>query len=103
MERLGDEKLQFVLALIGGVALCGALLGAAQALLRGLARGPAARDPGGLPDLLGTGLLTLLWVLYQDARIPAFWARRCPGAASISRSIPSFCCIRRGSGRSRCS
>jgi arylsulfatase A-like enzyme len=71
VERLGDEKLQFVLTLIGGVALCGALLGAAQALLRGLARGPAARDPGGLPDLLGTGLLTLLWVLYQDARIPA--------------------------------
>lgn len=71
VERLGDQRLHFILALVGGVAAAGTVLGLAQALLRALARPPERAPPGIGADALFTALLTLSCVLWQAARMPA--------------------------------
>jgi arylsulfatase A-like enzyme len=78
---LGNERLGFALALVGGLALAGAAIGAAHAVLRIWAAGSSATTrSGALADLAWTVVASGLWVL----------ARLCATPALVAPSLPRF-------------
>ena len=78
---LGKARLVFALALVGGVTLVGATIGALQALLRVWAAGSlGANRSGAVADIAWTLLASGLWVL----------ARLCATPALVAPSLPRW-------------